>query len=90
MEQGQSVDTQATNRPCDICDDGLVDVICSNCGGSGEGYADGTTCSICHGRCEVRDECDNACEYCGEHGALDDDGRCDLCIEFLEEVDDGC
>ena len=24
--------------------------ICSNCSGSGEGCADGTTCIVCHGR----------------------------------------
>ena len=77
------------NRPCDLCDGGLVEIICSNCGGSGEGYADGTTCSVCHGRSVRFVECDSACEYCGAHAALDQDGACDLCGAFLEGVDNG-
>ena len=68
------------NRPCDLCDGGLVEIICSNCGGSGEGYADGTMCSVCHGRGEVRDECDNRCE-CGAHVYLDERGLCDHCVQ---------
>ena len=28
--------------------------LCSNCNGSGEGCADGTTCRVCHGSGEAR------------------------------------
>lgn len=31
----------------------LEPVICSSCGGSGEGPADRTTCSVCHGMGEL-------------------------------------
>lgn len=76
------------NRICDRCDYGHVETICSNCDGSGEGYADGTTCSVCHGRGERWAECGSACEYCGEHAALNEVGACDLCAAFLEETND--
>ena len=44
-------------QECD-CTDGLVDFVCTNCNGTGEGSKDGSLCSICHGDGEMEEFCD--------------------------------
>ena len=34
---------------CNVCNSYLDDLMCSECGGCGEGYTEGTLCSSCHG-----------------------------------------
>jgi len=48
-------------RECPTCDaEGKLDVRCGMCGGSGEGYADGSTCQHCRGgyHAEACADCD--------------------------------
>jgi len=43
---------------CDTCENtGIMQELCDNCSGSGEGQYDGSTCIICKGSGEREMEC---------------------------------
>ena len=54
---------------CEICEGkGWFSDICGTCNGSGEGRYDGSVCYACHGKGEVKIECD-----CEEEEIEDDE-----------------
>jgi len=43
---------------CDACENtGIMNELCNNCAGSGEGQYDGSTCIVCKGSGSVVMEC---------------------------------
>ncbi len=65
---------------CKDCqDEGKIVEICRGCSGSGEGYADGTSCSTCKGSGQDV----TVCEYCDAYVHK-------LDYEDFDEPDDYC
>ena len=58
------------NIKCSSCKSYLEEMSCANCGGSGEGYTEGTLCTSCNGMGTLRNEL--YCPKCDEEDSWDE------------------